>query len=167
MTLPDGWELGPDGMPRPKKRKTYRLSDLVIDEVSVVKRGANRRAHIVLFKSEDGQQPEESTMPTDPYGPAAMRYADAADVAKHYAANPGEYDQRHAPKIDQRPSAAGIGKGDADVSEEELEDILGLHQRVMAARREAALADASRSLFQLLMSPEFAASYDALYGRAK
>ena len=38
--------------------------------------------------------------------------------------------------------------------EEELTNILGIHQRMMAARREAALADATVSLFQRLMEPE-------------
>lgn len=54
MTLPDGWEYGPDGEPRPV-RKRYRLTDLVIDEVSIVKRGANQRAHIVLVKSDQDE----------------------------------------------------------------------------------------------------------------
>jgi hypothetical protein len=145
--LPDGWELGPDGVPR-RVRKRFRLSDMTIDEVSVVERGANQRAHIVLAKGDDMSQAKP-----DPYGSPAVRYADAKEIYKHYQANPDEYDRQYA------------SKGDAGGSEKELENILGLHQFLMAELREAALGNSTRSLFQRLMSPEFAEAYDAIYGQ--
>lgn len=67
------------------------------------------------------------------------------------------YDQMYGQKY-------SVAKADAGV-EEELTNILGIHQRMMAARREAALADATRGLYQRLMDPEVAAAYDAAYGR--
>jgi hypothetical protein len=67
------------------------------------------------------------------------------------------YDQMYGQKY-------SVAKADAGV-EEELTNILGIHQRMMAARREAALADATVSLFQRLMEPELASAYDATYGR--
>jgi hypothetical protein len=58
-----------------------------------------------------------------------------------------------------------VAKADSQAEDWELDNILGIHQRMMAARREAALADATRSLFQRLMDPELASAYDATYGR--
>ena len=58
-----------------------------------------------------------------------------------------------------------VTKADSQAEDWEIDNILGNHQRMMAARREAALADATVSLFQRLMDPEVAASYDATYGR--
>jgi hypothetical protein len=60
---------------------------------------------------------------------------------------------------------SSVAKADSQVEEWELDNLLGIHQRMMAARREAALADATVSLFQRLMEPELASAYDATYGR--
>jgi hypothetical protein len=58
MTLPAGWELDDDGFPRPVRKRATRLSDLEVDEVSFVERGANQRSHVVLWK-EDTSGPEK------------------------------------------------------------------------------------------------------------
>jgi hypothetical protein len=98
MSLPDDWYVDAGGVPRPKKwkRQAFDLSGLTVDEVSFVKRGANQRAHIVLYKSAD----QESTMPTeDPYGDATLRYDQAAEISKVLDLEPSLYDQRYAPKV--------------------------------------------------------------------
>jgi hypothetical protein len=54
MSLPDDWYVDDGGVPRPKprKRKTYDLSWIEIDEVSFCSRGANQKAFIVLSKAD-------------------------------------------------------------------------------------------------------------------
>jgi hypothetical protein len=42
-----------------RRRKVNKLSDLSIDEVSLVDRGANQHAHVVLSKRDDGLEGEE------------------------------------------------------------------------------------------------------------
>lgn len=133
VMLPDGWELDEDGNPRPR-RKRYRLSDLVIDEVSCVKSGANQRAHIVLVKSDDGQpDPDrvvlfksdlnrfilEHEMPEDalPLYSPPNRYPDAKRVGAFYESHPASYERRLG-----RYPVSGFAKGD-DMTERERQEL--------------------------------------------
>jgi hypothetical protein len=69
------------------------------------------------------------------------------------------YDQMYGQKY-------SVAKADAGV-EEKLTNIVGIHQRMMAARREAALADATVSLFQRLMEPELASIFHVRHREAR
>jgi hypothetical protein len=157
MTLPEGWELDDDGFPRPIRKRSSggkratRLSDLLIDEISFVERGANQRSHVVLTKADGSPEPKEPTveMEVDPYGDAAIRYDIAKELTAIFEADPKVYDRQYVVK---QP-------------EQELGNLLGAHQRLMAALREAALSNTSSSLYQRLIGPEVAAAYDAVYGR--
>jgi hypothetical protein len=158
MALPDGWELGPDGLPRRVKKRRGRhgqqvfdLSGLEIDEVSFVERGANQRAHIVLSKAD-----QERTMPTDeavwaaiqkanddlgltadPYGDSAVRYSDARELVKAYEARPELYDATHTREV---------------------------HTEVA---RSKSVADRLAALQAAGRGDQVAATYDATYGRQR
>jgi hypothetical protein len=105
---------------------------------------------VPIAKVPDPEPAKESTMPTeDPYGDAAVRYDIAKELTAIFEADPKVYDRHYVVK---QP-------------EEELGNLLGAHQRLMAALREAALSNTSSSLYQRLIGPEVAAAYDAVYGR--
>ena len=89
----------------------------------------------------------------------------AALIKGGYPAAIRDWLEKDSSQYDEQYGVTGVAKGDAGVSAVELENVLGLHQRMMAARREAALADATVSLFRRLMDPDLAEAYDATYGR--
>jgi hypothetical protein len=76
----------------------------------------------------------------------AKKYAEIYELA------PAAYDARY-----------GVAKADPRDIDWKVIQLLGEHQRQAAARREAALADSTRSLFQRLTDPELAAVYDHVY----
>jgi hypothetical protein len=177
-------------------RKRHRLTDLTFDEISVVERGANQRAHIVLFK-QDTEPPGKVTLwkLSDALLQLRQTYSDDwTPVAKVTPVPEPTWDDELMALVTPSPAlpAAGYARAvsdglgldpapydriykadptresDGQVDDTQVAQLLGRHQRQAAALRESALADATVSLYRRLGldDPDLAAAYDRAYGTA-
>jgi hypothetical protein len=76
--------------------RTFDLSEIDIDEISFVKRGANQKAHVVLWKSDDGVSQAE--IKTWESREAAYRTASSRVLAQDMAAKLCEYNPSLTPE---------------------------------------------------------------------
>jgi hypothetical protein len=137
-------------------KKTYRLSDLDIDEVSFVEQGANQRARVVLWKSYgSGESDGSSNIDPDQYD---RQYGTVTNRQIEDARNQ-EYDLY--PGVSKDVWLADV------VKSVDLDQLLGEVQCRAAQQRESALFNTTVSLYRRLGldSGDLADEYDRTYGR--
>ena len=151
LDLPTGRgpRIASNDVSRKAKGMPNDLTELEIDEVSFVRKGANPRARIVLHKA-DTQRGAEHTPPKSWHFSEVRKdfVVKISDIA------PEVYDQ-----------AYGVAKADAKILDGKVIQLLAVHQQQAAQRREAALVDSTVSLYRRLDDPELAEAYDGIYGR--